>query len=261
MARIRTIKPEFWTHEDLSALPEATHMLAAALLNHADDEGYFNANPGLVRAACCPLREPSVSVQDSLSSLSSVGYLMLGTGADGKRYGRIVKFDDHQRVNRPTPSKIKALPIVWDNSSTTHCALSEDSPPERNREQGTGKGEKLDSSAGADPSGGKVRSIDACPHEAIIDLFHEILPANPRIKTWSETRRSHLRSRWREDAKRQSLDYWARLFRHIAGSEFLTGRVQPAPGKPPFFATLDWLVMPENFAKVIEGRYHSRSVA
>ena len=55
MARIRTIKPEFWRHEDLSALPADTHMLAAALLNYADDEGYFNANPKLVEAECFPV--------------------------------------------------------------------------------------------------------------------------------------------------------------------------------------------------------------
>ena len=61
MARIRTIKPEFWKHEDLSALPEITHMLAAALLGYADDEGYFNANPALVKSECLPLRESSVS--------------------------------------------------------------------------------------------------------------------------------------------------------------------------------------------------------
>ena len=29
MARIRTIKPEFWADEDLSALPIEEHMLAA----------------------------------------------------------------------------------------------------------------------------------------------------------------------------------------------------------------------------------------
>jgi hypothetical protein len=56
MARIRTIKPEFWRHEDLSALPEATHMLAAQLLNYADDYGYFNANPALIKAEVSPLR-------------------------------------------------------------------------------------------------------------------------------------------------------------------------------------------------------------
>jgi DNA-directed RNA polymerase specialized sigma54-like protein len=36
-------------------------MLAAALLNHADDEGFFNANARLVKAQCVPLREDSVS--------------------------------------------------------------------------------------------------------------------------------------------------------------------------------------------------------
>lgn len=143
MARIRTIKPEFWKHEDLSALPEPTHMLAGALLNYADDEGYFNANVGLIKAECSPLREPSVSVQDSLNLLVSAGYLQVGTGPDGRRYGRVVTFDDHQRVNRPTPSKIKALHIVWDASTKAHAQLTEDSSPEGNREQGTGKGMEL----------------------------------------------------------------------------------------------------------------------
>src|SRR6185312_14231365 len=85
MARIRTIKPSFWSHEDLSALPEATHMLAAALLNYADDFGYFNANPLLVRAECCPLREPSVSIPESFRRLQEIGYIQTADGPDGKR--------------------------------------------------------------------------------------------------------------------------------------------------------------------------------
>lgn len=112
-------------------------MLAAALLNYADDEGYFNANPKLVQAECCPLREPSVSVQDSITSLSSIGYIQLGTGADGRRYGRVVRFSDHQRVNRPTPSKFSCLDITWDDSPQTHTQFTEPSPPE----QGTGNRE------------------------------------------------------------------------------------------------------------------------
>lgn len=150
MARIRTIKPEFWRHEDLSELPEATHLLAAALLNYADDEGYFNANPKLIQAECCPLREPSVSIQDSLRKLSNVGYLKLGTGEDGKQYGRIEKFKEHQRINRPTESKINKLNITWDGSQSNHQQLSEPSSPERNREQGTGKGSSEPNGSGAD---------------------------------------------------------------------------------------------------------------
>lgn len=72
MGRIRTIKPEFWTNESLSALSAETHMLAAALLNYADDEGYFNANPGLVKAACSPLRESSVSTHTQLKRLAEI---------------------------------------------------------------------------------------------------------------------------------------------------------------------------------------------
>ena len=145
MARIRTIKPEFWTHEGLSALPEATHMLAAALLNYADDEGYFNANPGLIMAACSPIREPSVRIPESLRSLHAEGYLMLGVGPDGRRYGRIIHFADHQKISHPTPSKISAISITWEDSGK----LPEDSvnPPEPlrpdwNREQGTGNGKE-----------------------------------------------------------------------------------------------------------------------
>ena len=135
MARIRTIKPEFWSHEGLSMLPEAAHMLAAALLNYADDEGYFNANPGLVKAACSPLREPSVNIHESLVSLQHIGYIELGTGTDGRRYGRIVHFLAHQVISRPSQSKISILPITWDclseDSVNTHGVIR--------AEQGTGK--------------------------------------------------------------------------------------------------------------------------
>jgi len=164
MARIRTIKPEFWKHEDLSALPEITHMLAAALLGYADDEGYFNANPALVRSECLPLRESSVSTQTSLQQLVEIGYLQIGRGEDGKRYGRVVKFDEHQRVNRPTPSKIKAIGIVWEDSVTTHAGLSEPSSPEG---KGTGKGREEENSSCAAP---------ASPSPAV-----DLLPAEPPV--------------------------------------------------------------------------------
>lgn len=135
MARIRTIKPEFWKHEILSELPEPTHMLAAALLNYADDEGYFNANPNLIKAECSPLREPSVSIQCSLSELSRIGYIEVSGGTDGRSYGRIVKFSEHQKVNRPNPSKIKHLAKFSESSVSPHGSITEDSLPEKEKEK------------------------------------------------------------------------------------------------------------------------------
>lgn len=153
MARIRTIKPEFWSSEELSALPEAAHILAAALLNFSDDAGYFLANPGLVKASCFPLRDPSTSIPDCLSLLVSVGFIRLGS-LNGKRFGHVVNFDRHQRINRPTPSKISDMGIVWDNAQHAHPHINDNAPPERNREQGKeqGTGNRETSSLRSDSS-------------------------------------------------------------------------------------------------------------
>lgn len=124
MARIRTIKPHFFTDEHLSALPAETQLLAAGLLCYADDEGYFNANPKLVEAAVFPTRELSLSTHGMLSELCGVGYIELTDGPDGRKYGRIISFASHQRINRPTPSAINKLQLSW----STHPQLSESSP-------------------------------------------------------------------------------------------------------------------------------------
>lgn len=278
MARIRTIKPEFWKHEDLSALPEITHMLAAALLNHADDEGYFNANPALVKAECLPLREYSLSTQEMLNQLSNVGYIELGAGADGKRYGRVVKFDEHQRVNRPTASKIKVIHIVWGDGLSTHGALSEDSSPERKGKEGKGR-EQGKQSTGVDLStaGGdaatddhadddaeegqdllgnrpKKPAVPNCPHMEIIDLYHEVLPELAQVRVWEEDRKELLRARWKGAPERQSLDWWREFFASVREMPFLMGERTDRDGRA-FACTLEWLVRPKNFAKVIEGNY------
>jgi uncharacterized protein YdaU (DUF1376 family) len=100
-----------------------------------------------------------------------------------------------------------------------------------------------------------------CPHQAIVALYHELLPMCPGIRDWTPTRAQALRARWNEDAKRQDLDYWRRFFSYVAESEFLTGRVKIADGRKPFIASLDWMVKAENFAKIREGRYHGQVTA
>ena len=91
--------------------------------------------------------------------------------------------------------------------------------------------------------------LPSCPHQEIIALYHEILPELSAVKDWTEKRRKNLQSRWREDANRQSLDYWKRFFSFVSKSDFLMGR------KTEFRADLEWLVNSSNFVKVIEGKY------
>jgi hypothetical protein len=96
----------------------------------------------------------------------------------------------------------------------------------------------------------------ACPHQEIIAKYHELLPMGTMVKVWTGTREKHLQARWREDPKRQSLEWWSRFFSYVSKSEFLTGRAAPARDRDPFVVSLDWLVSPQNFAKTVEGKYH-----
>lgn len=252
MARIRTIKPSFWTDEHLSELPIEAHLLAAALLNHADDEGYFNANPKLVKAACCPLREDSVSVHECLIRLEEVGYIRLGSGADGKSYGQIANFNEHQRINRPTESKIKELVDFTESSVRAQCALNDDSPPEGNGREGNKESMTTPNGVVADS-----KAVSMCPHQKIIDLYHQHLPMCPIVRDWTDTRRRMLQTRWKEKKERQSLDWWEAFFMYVAKSDFLTGKLPGRNGGKPFLVDLEWLIKPTNFVKVIEGRYEN----
>jgi hypothetical protein len=103
----------------------------------------------------------------------------------------------------------------------------------------------------------KIKMAPPCPHTEILALYHELLPANPVMKVWDGARESALRTRWKEDPKRQSLDYWRRFFGYVGKSEFLTGRREGQDGRA-FLPGLDWLVTASKFAKVIEGRYQEK---
>lgn len=93
-----------------------------------------------------------------------------------------------------------------------------------------------------------------CPHQTLINLFHEKLPMLPRVRVWTDARKKTLSTRWKENEDQHTLEWWEAFFEHIAKSKFLTGRTQDKHGKP-FLATLAWIIKAENFAKIIEGNY------
>lgn len=101
---------------------------------------------------------------------------------------------------------------------------------------------------------------DECPHRDIIAVFHEVLPSVRHVRDWTPARAQLLRARWREDSKRQNLDWWRKFFGYVGQSGFLMGRTH-SQGRKPFELGLEWLLKAENFAKVREGAYHEAEVA
>jgi predicted RNA binding protein YcfA (HicA-like mRNA interferase family) len=140
MGRIRTTKPEFHSDEDLSRLPAETHLFAAALLNYADDYGYFNANPALVKAGTNPLREDKTKVPMMLKQLEQIGYIEIRQ-CGSRSIGKIRTFGLHQKVSHPTDSKLsdKFNESLPNNSGETPEPLR---PEGKGKEQGTGKGKE-----------------------------------------------------------------------------------------------------------------------
>jgi uncharacterized protein YdaU (DUF1376 family) len=92
-------------------------------------------------------------------------------------------------------------------------------------------------------------SASVCPHEKIIDLYHEILPElkSVIISRWSGSQREKdLRSRWREHPNHQEIDFWRWLFNSIKTSDWHMGR------SGSWSADLGWLVKRSNFDKMVE---------
>lgn len=122
-----------------------------------------------------------------------------------------------------------------------------------------------------DPPTPRPRVPPDCPHQAVLDLWAEILPTMPQHQPgqWKGTRADHLRARWREAAttkgwlsQADGLAYFRRLFEFVSRSPFLMGQVPPREvGRRPFVIRLAWLVEPGNWAKVVEGEYHRDAAA
>jgi hypothetical protein len=141
--RIRTIKPEFWTHPVISRLDDSAKLLALGLLNYADDEGLFLADPRLVRAALRPLDEDSEFTRHTLATLEKIEWIRVVNHDTHGAIGCVVNFCKHQRIDHPYPSKLRAYirGLLPDCSRNVRRKVRERSlnvPEKPSEEQGTG---------------------------------------------------------------------------------------------------------------------------
>lgn len=195
-----------------------------------------------------PLIDRIAGQQCFAEAMISVGWLDL---ADGSCF--LPKFDRHNgktAKNRALTAK-RVANFKRNGNDDGNDALTQDALPreEKRREDITTTPAK---------AGVAKPSVPPCPHQEIIDAYHRILPMGRQVNVelWRGARAAHLKARWREDPKRQNLDWWERFFAHIAKSAFLTGKTPPTAGREPFELSLDFIVTPSKFAKIYEGAYH-----
>lgn len=97
---------------------------------------------------------------------------------------------------------------------------------------------------------GSNNGTPPCPIQEILNAYHEILPELPAVKVLTDKRKTWLQTRWREEKKRQSVEWWRKYWQHVRKQPHLMGQNDRG-----WKADFEWLVNSTNFAKVYEGKY------
>lgn len=258
MARSRNLKPGFFKNETLAECSPLARLLFAGLWCLADRSGRLEDRPKRIRAELLPYDDGSVD--DMLNELHQAGFILRYQVGE-QRLIQVLNFGKHQTPHHKEPASTIPAP----DSPKSNPGQAPDSPKSSRADSLNLIPDSLNleksscPQPAADDQQQAGKKIDSCPHQQIIDAYHELLPTGRMVKDWSDARRTKLKARWREDAKRQSLDWWRKFFGYINASDFLTGRTS-TPGRRPFEIDLEWIVTPANFVKIIEGKFENKEV-
>lgn len=181
MARIRTIKPEFWSSEQVMDCSPTVRLLFIGLWNFCDDKGRLPLKPRMIKASVFPGDDFSgADILGMIKELSRNGLVKCYV-VEEQEYLTITGWH-HQRIDKARPAK---YPPPDDDYSTNVPSLFGDG-----RDQGRDQGSRKGSSARDDSTNGIDRSTDPPPdqvqktHDAVCDLAG----ADPvRSPTWMQT--------------------------------------------------------------------------
>ena len=142
MPRIRTIKPEFFAHEELGSCSFPARLLAIGLLQLVDGHGRMRWSAKQVEAHVFPWDE--VDLGSLVEELIGAEYLVRYQ-VGSRSYAEIPNFRRHQRLSGKEaeaeskhPSSERGTTLPGENPSASRG--SNENP--RNREQGTGNRER-----------------------------------------------------------------------------------------------------------------------
>ena len=203
MPRIRTIKPEFWTDSKLArGLTRDQRLLYIGLWNQADDKGRFRASARMLLGVIFPFDEDldTAFIEGALERMHELERVVLYE-ADGERFGQIVRFREHQVINKPSHSSIPApdndldlIPVVVPEGDSR--ATMQEREREREREK-----EYVDSLWG---------------------VFLEELGGNKPHPKLTKDRRKKLTALYREQLSSEDdpLDLFRMIMRAVKDSQF-----------------------------------------
>lgn len=252
MARIRSIKPSFFTNEDLAELSFAHRLCFAGLWTQADREGRLEDRPRRLKAAIFPYDD--IDMNALLTGLAEKQFIVR-YAADGVAYIAVNGFLKHQRPKSDEPASVIAAPIL-ENPRGIGAA------PRIGNDRGQGTEDREERTGEVASADGALFGATAPAPQRPEDFQEawnsETLPPLPRCRDLTTKRRRHIKARLTE----RPLTEWREVMQRIQASAFCRGEVAPREAdSQPWVASFDWLIgSPDVAVKVLEGKYDDRSV-
>lgn len=135
MARIRTIKPDFWTDEKIVELSFEARLFFIGSWNFADDNGNLQRSAKKLKMQIFPA--DAIDCEPLIQSLMAHG-LFREYEVNGETFIHIKGFKAHQVINRPSKT---GLPVP--ESGSTPTTLTDDSLTEGKGREGKGREEEV----------------------------------------------------------------------------------------------------------------------
>ena len=129
MARIRTIKPEFPQSETTGALSREARLLFILLWTIADDSGRARAASRMLASLLYPYDDDAPGLIDIWLGELERNDCIIRYQVDGSSYLQITKWLQHQKIDRPSPSRLPAPPVGLASPREDSRALAADLGP------------------------------------------------------------------------------------------------------------------------------------
>ena len=164
MARIRTIKPDFWTDEEIVELDPLDRLLFIGLWNFCDDQGFMDYRPKKIKMQVMPADD--IDIPRALERLRRASLVVAYDAPNGVVL-HIRNWGKHQRVNNPSkerysPSDLRERGGFEDTLHSPNDSWS----PEGKGMEGKGREGKGRDGAGAPHLGYRVGDDE--PAEAMV---------------------------------------------------------------------------------------------
>lgn len=185
MARIRTIKPEFFTSEDIVSLTPLARLFYVALWCEADREGRLSWKTRTLKMRYLP--GDDCSIDDLANELIDSGMVIVYE-VDGEKYAEIPGFVRHQVINNRESESV--IPARVDGASGTRQARVKAEGKEGR--EGKGKERKEGNGASGDAAEDEILIPlnDGSEHRVTLADIAEYEMAYPRIDVAAELRKA-----------------------------------------------------------------------